>query len=324
MSEKREVDEDLEGGGGKGEGEAMRSKNDVEMGSMGNISDEEEESLLDEAGRSRTVSPTLHQGENLHQGEKEEKSPSPGVPAVIITPSRHRDQEKHSDYAPRAPSTPRLARLASPDPDIQLADPPPLSSSPSKSSTLQSMCGPKPAKVAIICLVVVSIWAAWVVVIHLNKKIDILNEDLSQSSHKMKSMDDASVLYRSKSAKRMQRIQEELERVVATLDKGSRKSSVLPSVHPVQSVPFKPNNQNSNKELPSVMISATSTPKTKDHGTCTESGDPCVFPFTHNGETHLKCVQAWTDPNPWCATATGPQGQFIEDSSSWSYCKKCS
>lgn len=316
MSERREVGVDLEGGG-EGKGGAMRSKNDVEMGSMGNTSDEEEQSLLDEVARSRTVSPTLH------PGEKEEKSPSPGVPAVIITPSRHRDQEKHPDYAHRAPSTPRLARLASPDPDIQLADPPHLSSSPSKSSTLQSMCGPKPAKVAIICLVVVSIWAAWVVVIHLNKKVDILNGALSQSSHKMKSMDDAAVLFRSKSAKRMQRIQEELERVVATLDKGSMKSSVLPSVHPVQPVPFKSNNQKNNKNIEKVIISATSIPQTKQ-GTCTESGDPCVFPFTHNGDTHQKCVQAWSDVNPWCATAipfTGPKGLFLEDS--WSYCKKC-
>lgn len=311
-----QVGGDLEGGGGE-KGETMRSKkNDVEMGSMGNTTDEEEESLLDEAGRSRTVSPTLH------QGEKEEKSPSPGVPAVIITPSRHRDQEKHSDYGARAPSTPRLARLATPDPDIQLADPSPLSASPDKSSTLQSMCGPKPAKVAIICLVVVSIWAAWVVVIHLNKKVDILNEALSQSSHKMKSMDDSALLFRSKSGKRMQRIQEELERVVATLNKGSIKSPVLPSIHPDQSVPFKSNNQNSNKPSTSVMISTTTSPQTPDQGICTESGDSCVFPFTHNGDTHLKCVQSWSDINPWCATATGPQGQFLEDS--WSYCKKCS
>merc|ERR1719508_743540 len=103
----------------------MRSKNDVEMGSMGSLgsSEEEEEGLLDGGeGRSRTVSPTLH-------GEKEEKSPSPSVPAVIITPSRNRE-EKHSDCShPRPPATPRLARLASPDPDIQLADPPPLSAS---------------------------------------------------------------------------------------------------------------------------------------------------------------------------------------------------
>ena len=58
-----------------------------------------------------------------------------------------------------------------------------------------------------------------------------------------------------------------------------------------------------------------------DINTCiTENGKECVFPFYYDGEKVTKCLQAWNDIKPWCATKVDNQGRFISDSSSWEWC----
>ena len=91
------------------------------------------------------------------------------------------------------------------DPDIQLAKTDPDSTRdrvwavtmPSRQqSSLQSVCGPKPAKVTTICFVLLSIWAMVVLIVHLEKKVSAVSSSLSSTEEKLKSLEDTASSYR--------------------------------------------------------------------------------------------------------------------------------
>ena len=63
-------------------------------------------------------------------------------------------------------------------------------------SSLQSVCGPKPAKVTTICMVLLSIWAMVVLIVHLEKKVSAVSSSLSSTEEKLKSMEDTASSYR--------------------------------------------------------------------------------------------------------------------------------
>ena len=65
-------------------------------------------------------------------------------------------------------------RLATPDPDIQLAESECGQGSVQSDrhlSSIHSVCGPKPVKLTLVCLVMLSIWAMVVLIMHLDKKV---------------------------------------------------------------------------------------------------------------------------------------------------------
>ena len=42
-----------------------------------------------------------------------------------------------------------------------------------------------------------------------------------------------------------------------------------------------------------------------------DPGKPCVFPFTHNGNTYNECAYEATDSGPLCATALDTDGHMV-------------
>jgi len=104
------------------------------------------------------------------------------------------------------------ARLSPPDPDIQLADlnPPHFrtrrlpSSNLTQLSSIHTVCGPRPARITAGCLLVLSLWAAFMLLIHMNKKIDNLSTSLESTNDKLKTMEEVSEEYRSQSLQRLQ------------------------------------------------------------------------------------------------------------------------
>merc|ERR1712012_1060549 len=59
------------------------------------------------------------------------------------------------------------ARLSPPDPDIQLADlNPPHFRTRRLPSSIHTVCGPRPARITAGCLLVLSLWAAFMLLIH--------------------------------------------------------------------------------------------------------------------------------------------------------------
>jgi len=113
------------------------------------------------------------------------------------------------------------AKLATTDPDIQLAevDVPqyrPRRSPPANMSHLSSIhtiCGPKPAKITVACVLVLSLWAAFMLLIHMNKKIDTLSSSLTSTNDKLKTMEEVNEEYRSQIMSKLQR----MSRVVHSL-----------------------------------------------------------------------------------------------------------
>ena len=63
-------------------------------------------------------------------------------------------------------------------------------------SSLQSVCGPAPAKVTTICMVLLSIWAMVVLIVHLEKKVSAVSSSLSSTEEKLRSMEDTASSYR--------------------------------------------------------------------------------------------------------------------------------
>jgi len=106
------------------------------------------------------------------------------------------------------------ARLSPPDPDIQLAEadlnPPHFrtrrlpSSNLTHLSSIHTVCGPRPARITAGCLLVLSLWAAFMLLIHMNKKIDNLSTSLESTNDKLKTMEEVSEEYRSQALQRLQ------------------------------------------------------------------------------------------------------------------------
>jgi len=106
------------------------------------------------------------------------------------------------------------ARLSPPDPDIQLAEadlnPPHFrtrrlpSSNLTHLSSIHTVCGPRPARITAGCLLVLSLWAAFMLLIHMNKKIDNLSTSLESTNEKLKTMEEVSEEYRSQALHRLQ------------------------------------------------------------------------------------------------------------------------
>jgi len=106
------------------------------------------------------------------------------------------------------------ARLSPPDPDIQLAEadlnPPHFrtrrlpSSNLTHLSSIHTVCGPRPARITAGCLLVLSLWAAFMLLIHMNKKIDNLSTTLESTNDKLKTMEEVSEEYRSQALQRLQ------------------------------------------------------------------------------------------------------------------------
>jgi len=142
-------------------------------------------------------------------------------PAVIIPNPSH---QLHVLTPSPSPST-------NTDPDIQLARPDPdkvwsVTMPPTHLSSLQSVCGPKPAKLTTICMAMLSIWAMVVLIIHLEKKVSAVSTTLSRTEEKLRTMEDSASSYRLKTHQRLQKMQQKLTVILQAVDSGLNQDSV--------------------------------------------------------------------------------------------------
>lgn len=184
-----EEEAEEEGAEGKNEKKREIEKQYEEEEDEKDVKNEEKVSLLEDR-----MSPGL---------SCETSSKSPELPrvtdTVVVLPN------------PYQSSLVAQARLSPADPDIQLAEPQRfrarrLPSSLTQLSSIHTVCGPRPARISAACLLVLSIWAAFMLLIHMNKKIDHLSTTLDSTNDKLKTMEEVGEEYRSHSLQRLHRL----------------------------------------------------------------------------------------------------------------------
>ena len=56
---------------------------------------------------------------------------------------------------------------------------------------LRTLCGPHPAKISLVCVLVISVWLMAVLVMHLDKKLSLTTETLAHTRNKIQLIQDA-------------------------------------------------------------------------------------------------------------------------------------
>ena len=59
------------------------------------------------------------------------------------------------------------------------------------SPSLRALCGPNPAKISLVCVLVISVWLMAVLVIHLDKKLALTTDTLEDTREKIQNIQDA-------------------------------------------------------------------------------------------------------------------------------------
>jgi len=121
-------------------------------------------------------------------------------------------------------------------------------------SSIHTVCGPRPARITAGCLLVLSLWAAFMLLIHMNKKIDNLSTSLESTNDKLKTMEEVNEDYRSQALQRLQN----MGKMIHALKRRGRphpgsESGTIPPLLPKMNFP-----PSSPKPLPST--SSTSPP----------------------------------------------------------------
>ena len=66
-----------------------------------------------------------------------------------------------------------------------------LEASSCSSSSVRALCGPHPAKISLVCVLVISVWLMAVFVMHLDKKLSLTTEALEDTKEKIQTIQDA-------------------------------------------------------------------------------------------------------------------------------------
>jgi len=158
-----------------------------------------------------------HDGGGLDECEKEVKEEemsllgnenSQACPRVQIVTA-----DRHSSGPVLTKSNPSHQQPITLAPGIQLARTEPECSwlerggAGGRLSSIHSVCGPRPAKLTTICLLVLSIWVMVVLIIHLNMKVSLVTRSLSYTKDKLRSMEDTANSYRQVTQHRIKTIQ---------------------------------------------------------------------------------------------------------------------
>jgi len=145
-------------------------------------------------------------------------------PVQIVIADRHRSGPSLTSANPA-----HHPHITTPCQDIQLARTQPECGKDSvwavtmqrgQLSSIHSVCGPHPVKLTTICLVVLSIWAMVVLIIHLDKKVSVMNSSLSYTEDKLSTMEDTASSYRLKTHQRLHKMQTKLREILHTLNTG--------------------------------------------------------------------------------------------------------
>jgi len=159
------------------------------------------------------------------------------------------------------------------------------------------LCGPRPARMALLCTVLVSVWITWIFLIHLSVKMSVISESLTELQGELKGAEEHLL------EDRLQGQQVLIRRLVEM----SRASQGSPAKDELNSPTLvsTPGPSEGLEQLPSL---------------CTRSGEPCILPFLYSGSWHQECVQESPLQVPWCASSVTSTGEM----ESWSYCWQCS
>jgi len=196
-------------------------KDNVEMGRLDTPDEENEEEMVEKEGAKDNHVGALEEEEEVEEDAKNEEqvsllegriTPLPN----IITPCKT-EVPRTSGTVVVLPSSNLMAtqaRLATPDPDIQLAEVEapqcrtrrPTPSHLSQLSSIHTVCGPRPARITAACILVLSLWAAFMLLIHMNKKIDTLSSTLSLTNDKLKTMEEVNEDHKSQLMSRLHRM----------------------------------------------------------------------------------------------------------------------
>jgi len=320
-------------GGCGGDEDIGEHEVDLEMGAIKGDTDslnEEEESLLVSRDDLDRHSRKSVQGGDNDKAEKKQYLGGADLPNIIITPTRRHIR-------------PTTCSFATVDSDIQLAEPRRSSSSVSvvglggapTTTGLRALCGPQPGKISLICLVVLSIWASWIFIIHLNKELSEMALQLEESNGDVKALELSAVAFRLQSESRINKLQNQIHTLVKR-----RKDSVSARNARKNRPKLTPSGK-----LPAMSGSSIEGTVTKgplhegslaeagqptenpfhDEKWCGANGEPCIFPFHHNANVQTGCVRSWYNPRAWCPTKLGPDGVFnaSDPESVWDYCQSC-
>lgn len=187
--------------------------------------------------------------EDEKEGKEEEMSLLGVEDSEVCPPVQIVISDRHSSSGPAMiiPNPSHQVHVMSPpptthtDPDIQIAKPEldkvwSVARASSQVSSLQSVCGPKPAKLTTICMAMLSIWAMVVLIIHLEKKVSAVSSTLTRTEEKLRTMEDSASSSRLKTHQRLQKMQQKLSVILQKIDTGLDQETVKQTRNP-KSVP---------------------------------------------------------------------------------------
>jgi len=177
--------------------------------------------------------------------------------------------------------------------------------------SFKSLCGPNPKKVTIAVVIVLSIWASFILGINIEKKVAHMEDKLASMTQKML---DLQFKYLNLEENSSNEINELNDKIVDLANKyeelqhrmrnrGSKKGR----------------NQKSSNKANTISTTTITTTTTKEVCKGTK-GKPCVFPFTFEGKVHNGCIQKWTDVYAWCPTQVDQNGTYVKNSGNWDNC----
>jgi len=180
----------------------------------------------------------------------------------------------------------------------------------------KSLCGPHPRKVTIVVVLVLSIWASFVLGINIHKRVITMEDKLASMTQKMLDLQFKYLDLEVHSAREITRLHEKVNVLTETTVQKER--------------PYPVSNSRRNSKKPIVLekrggsqkvTTTTIPPTTTTKGECvTKKGVQCILPFKFQDENHDGCVRRWQDTGYWCSTRVDNAGFFVSDEDAWDYC----
>jgi len=96
-------------------------------------------------------------------------------------------------------------------------------------SSVGTLCGPNPKKITLICIFVTFIWMMAVFIIHLDKKLSLTTESLSETQQKIKTIQDSSLSNNMESNRKLEQMEHKLNRIIQTLKSGKHRRKIISS-----------------------------------------------------------------------------------------------
>merc|ERR1712107_458858 len=93
-----------------------------------------------------------------------------------------------------------------------------------ESGRCYSVCGPRPIKVSVLCLLIISLWVLLVVIFHLDKKMNNVQTSLESTEEILRTMEDSSNIFRKNSAKQLRNLRDKVNHLIGILSKEKRSS----------------------------------------------------------------------------------------------------